>query len=206
MSKNTASTDNKSTMMAGINVSGYGDDVDKLISFNTSLPRPKLQKGDGNILVRVLTVSLAPGDCRVMSGKTRYNSCLLSRKIPCSVLTTAYGAASLVQGPPSMPYIPGGDLCGIVVDVHEDEQTFKVGDCVVAMFDTAGAISPRARHAMPSADISSGPRGALAEFKLVKTEKAAIKPQAAPHAVLRTSLLPPPPSSPLLPSRCPCLT
>lgn len=59
-----------------------------------------------------------------------------------------------------MPYIPGGDLCGIVVDVHEDEQTFKVGDCVVAMFDTAG------------------PRGALAEFKLVKTEKAAIKPQA----------------------------
>ncbi|CAJ1333672.1 unnamed protein product [Effrenium voratum] len=119
--------------MSAIQVSGYGD-PEELISFSSSVQRPQL-KGKGKILVRVLAVSLAPGDCRVMSGKT-----------------------SLVQGPPSFPYVPGGDLCGVVAEVSQGEKKFKPGDRVVCTFDTAG------------------PRNALAEYKLVNCANAALAP------------------------------
>lgn len=123
--------------MRGAQVSGYGEDPTELLSISDTIPRPKLPSKGRFLLVRVHAVSLAPGDCRVMSGKTR-----------------------LVQGPPSLPYIPGGDLCGTVVEVSEGETQFKVGDVVAAMFDTAG------------------PRGALAEYKVVKAENAALKPKS----------------------------
>ncbi|CAE7404997.1 EO [Symbiodinium pilosum] len=89
------------------------------------------------------------------------------------------GKTSLVQGPPSFPYIPGGDLCGTVVEVSKEETQFKAGDSVVAMFDTAG------------------PRGGLAEYKLVKAANAALKPStisaedaaALPSSALTAMLL-----------------
>jgi NADPH:quinone reductase-like Zn-dependent oxidoreductase len=74
---------------------------------------------------------LAPGDVRVLSGLTRE-----------------------LQGPPGgCPYIPGGDCCGIVVELPEQQQQqeelpFKVGDRVAVGFLEA-------------------PRGALAEYAIV---------------------------------------
>jgi NADPH:quinone reductase and related Zn-dependent oxidoreductases len=79
----------------------------------------------GNILVKTHAVALAPGDVRVLSG-----------------------ACKEFQGPPSFPYIPGGDLCGTVVDMNNvDPSTvgFNVGDRVAARF-------------------TKGPRDALAEY------------------------------------------
>ncbi|CAK9039628.1 unnamed protein product [Durusdinium trenchii] len=124
-----------SEMMACMHVSGYGDQVEQLLTASQE-PKPQVTKR-GQLLVRVRAVALAPGDVRVMSGKT-----------------------SLVQGPPSFPYVPGGDLSGVVCAVHESEKKFKVGDEVVCMFDTVG------------------PRGALAEYKLVQATHAALKPSS----------------------------
>ncbi|KAL7480402.1 hypothetical protein ACHAW6_006088 [Cyclotella cf. meneghiniana] len=70
------------------------------------------------MLVRVLSVALAPGDVRAMSGATRE-----------------------LQGPPSFPYTPGGDVCGVVVTMpgesknkKGEEWTFDVGDRIAARF------------------------------------------------------------------------
>lgn len=80
-----------------------------------------------HMIIKTLAVALAPGDCRIMSGKTRR-----------------------LQGPPSFPYIPGGDCCGIVTEVQPEETYFEVGDLVVARF-------------------SNAPRDALAEYGRVST-------------------------------------
>jgi NADPH:quinone reductase-like Zn-dependent oxidoreductase len=83
------------------------------------------------MIIKTLAVALAPGDCRVLSGKTRE-----------------------FQGPPSFPYIPAGDCCGIVVELPEmkdkDECYFKIGDVVAARFTNA-------------------PRDAMAEYAVVST-------------------------------------
>lgn len=68
------------------------------------------------MLVRILSVALAPGDVRVMTGDTRE-----------------------LQGPPSMPYTPGGDVCGIVMEMpkenkKEGDWSFGVGDRIAARF------------------------------------------------------------------------
>merc|ERR1719329_1652301 len=71
------------------------------------------------MILKTLAVSLAPGDVRTVSGKTRE-----------------------LQGPPSFPYIPGGDCSGIVVEVSNDDKRkkskddfdAKVGDLVAFRF------------------------------------------------------------------------
>lgn len=76
------------------------------------------------MIIKTHAVSLACGDCRVLSGLTRE-----------------------LQGPPSFPYIPGGDASGVVVEIPndvKDDFPFKVGDRVAARF-------------------VEGPRNALAE-------------------------------------------
>jgi NADPH:quinone reductase-like Zn-dependent oxidoreductase len=66
------------------------------------------------------------------------------------------GKTRELQGPPSFPYIPGGDCSGIVWQIpedtpgHNDDFPFQVGDRVAARF-------------------IEGPRGALAEYALVGT-------------------------------------
>lgn len=84
----------------------------------------------GKILIKTHCTALAPGDIRVLSGKTRE-----------------------LQGPPSMPYIPGGDCSGCVVDMGNaspDDLGYNIGDRIAARF-------------------VDGPRGALAEYALVST-------------------------------------
>jgi NADPH:quinone reductase-like Zn-dependent oxidoreductase len=111
---------------------GYGD-IDRMLSVEDGVPVPRLsdpydpvepihplirlatkQDRKTHMIIRTLAVALAPGDCRVLSGLTR-----------------------LFQGPPSFPYAPGGDCCGIVVEVSEGEKYFAPGDLVVARFTVA---------------------------------------------------------------------
>jgi len=63
------------------------------------------------------------------------------------------GKTRKFQGPPSFPYIPGGDCSGIVWQIppgaaEDPSYPFKVGDRVAARF-------------------SEGPRGALAEYAMI---------------------------------------
>lgn len=95
-------------------------------------PASSAELGRHQMIIKVLSVALAPGDCRVMSGLTRE-----------------------LQGPPSFPYVPGGDCSGIVVLLPSkgEELPFKVGDRVACRFDTK-------------------PMGALGEFAVVSTRIA----------------------------------
>lgn len=80
------------TMRAAM-CSDYGA-VDEVLTVVSDAPRPIFGPATKSFqkfaLVRVQATALAPGDVRVLSGRTRE-----------------------IQGPPKLPYIPGGaDLCG----------------------------------------------------------------------------------------------
>jgi len=101
-------------------------------------PLPVPQKGQ--MLLRVLACSLAPGDVRTLSGRTK-----------------------LAQMPKSgFPYIPGGDVVGIVETPDPTcPDRFRKGDCVISrFFDT--------------------PSGGLAEYCAVKTSLTVLKPSFVP--------------------------
>eukprot|EP00579_Thalassiosira_antarctica_P026751 CAMPEP_0202020378 /NCGR_PEP_ID=MMETSP0905-20130828/44348_1 /ASSEMBLY_ACC=CAM_ASM_000554 /TAXON_ID=420261 /ORGANISM="Thalassiosira antarctica, Strain CCMP982" /LENGTH=373 /DNA_ID=CAMNT_0048581949 /DNA_START=93 /DNA_END=1214 /DNA_ORIENTATION=+ len=121
----------------------YGENVDEVLSVQDDIvasPRLEIDKPPAGfpdaMLVRVLAVALSPGDVRVMSGKTRE-----------------------FQGPPSFPYTPGGDVCGVVVSVPEEEKNgdggkkcrFRIGDKIAARF-------------------ANKPMGMLGEYALVNTD------------------------------------
>lgn len=116
----------------------YSDTVDNLAVEDGIVAMPRIgdetPAGFGNaMLIHVLAVALAPGDVRVMSGKTRK-----------------------FQGPPSFPYTPGGDVCGVVVEVPEEDKNghkcrFRVGDKIAARF-------------------ANKPMGMLGEYALVNTD------------------------------------
>lgn len=101
----------------------YSDSVDEVLSVEEAVATPTLDdtppSGFKNpMLIRVLAVALAPGDVRAMSGLTRK-----------------------FQGPPSFPYTPGGDVCGIVaaLPIGTDKESkskckFRVGDRIAARF------------------------------------------------------------------------
>ncbi len=81
-------------------------------------PKPLLLNNDRNkLLIRVLTCSLSPSDYRMWSGAT-----------------------SKIKYPPyGFPYIPLGDVCGIIEDVSNDIQNeFKIGDYIIATWDYFG--------------------------------------------------------------------
>jgi NADPH:quinone reductase-like Zn-dependent oxidoreductase len=99
----------------------YGD-IDEMLAVEDSVAYPSLvelfpkeKQRNKHMIVRTHAVSLACGDCRVLSGQTRE-----------------------LQGPPSFPYIPCADCSGVVVEIPEgvDETTcpFQVGDRVTARF------------------------------------------------------------------------
>ena len=128
----------------------YGD-IDEMISVQDGVKVPSLsdlppKQRKHMMLVKVLSVALAPGDCRVLSGKTRE-----------------------LQGPPSFPYIPCGDCCGVVVELPKDDNgndmeeneslPFQVGDRIAARF-------------------VGKPLGALGEYAIVSTLVADKVPQS----------------------------
>uniref|UniRef100_A0A7S3L189 Enoyl reductase (ER) domain-containing protein n=1 Tax=Amphora coffeiformis TaxID=265554 RepID=A0A7S3L189_9STRA len=135
---------------------GYGD-IDDMIFVATDVPVPTLaavvpeSKRKTKMLVKCLAVALAPGDIRVLSGKTRK-----------------------FQGPPSFPYIPAGDCCGIVQELPEEavsdkDLPFTIGDRVAVRFcgENYGALGEYAIVSTLVADkvpqsISSDEAAALA--------------------------------------------
>ena len=120
--------------------SGYGAPEDMLkVETSVKIPSladiPKRQRKDWAI-IKVHAVALAPGDCRVLSGKT-----------------------APLQGPPSFPYTPGGDVCGTITELDSDapaDLPFKIGERVCAMFHEA-------------------PRGALGEYAAVHVSSVCSK-------------------------------
>lgn len=123
----------KGTMKAAQGIELGDIDAMLFVEDNVSMPDlndlpPKQRKK--KMIIRTKAVALACGDCRVLSGKTRK-----------------------FQGPPSFPYIPGGDCSGIVWQIppeaaEDPDYPFKIGDRVAARF-------------------SEGPRGALAEYAVI---------------------------------------
>ncbi len=114
------------------NAFGKADDV---LRMENEWPRPKLQPGSKELIVKVLACSLSPADTRMLDG-----------------------SVDKFLHPPSFPYIPGMDICGIVEEVGEGGSELKVGDCIVS---------------------SNGmmPTGGLAEYAIVKaSSNAAIIP------------------------------
>lgn len=141
MSAATATTNNAAILsapnipqvMTAVQGKDYGP-IDEMISVESNVPVPRLadlppKKQKSHVLIQTYAVALAPGDCRVLSGLTRE-----------------------LQGPPSFPYVPGGDACGKVVEIPADNEhlPFQLGDVVAARF-------------------GDGPRGALGEYALVSS-------------------------------------
>mmetsp|Transcript_23428 Transcript_23428/g.32752 ORF Transcript_23428/g.32752 Transcript_23428/m.32752 type:complete len:370 (-) Transcript_23428:710-1819(-) len=120
--------------MRCVTVKGYGS-IDDMVGFSERWPVP--EPGKGEVLIKVLACSLAPGDIRNLRGDCDY-----------------FG--------PKCPYIPGGDVCGVVVKSPSPSPSrccssltkFKPGDVIVAMFDFR-------------------PKGGLADYSIVKTAHAA---------------------------------
>ncbi len=127
-------------------------------------PRPQLksqfQLPKGKILIKTHAVALAPGDVRVLSGKTKE-----------------------LQGPPSMPYIPGGDCSGTVVDMgnvgNESESASpspspSVDDLGYDLgYDLGLGYGIGDRVAARFAD---GPRGAICEYAIISTAMCDVIP------------------------------
>ena len=132
------------TTMKACQGSGYGAPQDMLrVETGVKIPSlaaladsiPKRQRKDWAI-IKVHAVALAPGDCRVLSGKT-----------------------APLQGPPAFPYVPGGDVCGVITELDDEvpaDLPFKVGDKICAMFHEA-------------------PRGALGEYAAVHSSSVCSK-------------------------------
>jgi NADPH:quinone reductase-like Zn-dependent oxidoreductase len=98
------------------------------------------------MLIKVDAVALAPGDCRTLSGLTR-----------------------ALQGPPSFPYIPGGDCCGVVLQLPPGVQGRKSASDTkdVLPFDIGDRVAVR---------FCEFSRGALGEYAVVRTDIAARVP------------------------------
>ncbi|KAI0559396.1 alcohol dehydrogenase [Gracilaria domingensis] len=109
--------------MKAAQVSAFGNPVDVLSvsdDVEPPLPPPK-----NHVLIRVHAVSLSPSDYRMLTG-----------------------AGDLIKKPPKnrWPYIPGGDLSGVVEQVGEGVTNFHEADEVVATWDVygIGALAERA--------------------------------------------------------------
>lgn len=158
----------------------YGN-IDQVLSVQDNIPVPSLQddykptekihplmqfatKVDRktHMIIKTLAVALAPGDCRVLSGKTRE-----------------------FQGPPHFPYIPGGDCCGVVVKTNDDDTYFRPGDVVAARFTTA----PRdamAEYARVSVTVCEK----VLDTTRISPEAAAALASASPAVVLGDMIRP----------------
>ena len=146
ISSDTTTQPNSTMMMKAALCQNYGpvDEVLTVVEDALLIPTlkdlPKKQQRN-HMIIRTLAVALAPGDCRVLSGKTKE-----------------------LQGPSKFPYVPGGDCCGIVIELpppiinkkgmEQHPLPFKVGDIVGCGF------------------MNGKPAGALGEYAIVNSTNA----------------------------------
>ena len=136
--------------MKAVLIESHGTDVDKLLHMTSDCPIPQRRRNEGELLIRTKACALAPGDVRVFKGDCDY-----------------------FQSPKPFPYIPGGDLSGIVVEA-DDSSKFSKGDEVLVLFEI-----PRPWHG-------------LAEFAIVQESLAEFKPPSLSYiqaAALTSSAL-----------------
>merc|ERR1719463_105932 len=94
-----------SATMRAVTASAFGLPAD-VLHLQQDVRRPSARNGN-EVLIRVAACSMSPGDWRMLSGD-----------------------AALVKNPKhGFPYVPGGDVCGTVVDATS---SFAAGDQVVA--------------------------------------------------------------------------
>ena len=124
------------TMKAAV-ATGFGE-VDSNIFVRDDWPVPSLDGTSGNktkdkeMLIRVLTCALAPGDPRILSGATDW--------------------IQLPKG--GHPYVIGSDVAGIVMQVQPDEEKFNVGDYVVSRFELPGPVGGVAEYRIVKTSLS----------------------------------------------------
>jgi len=113
----------------------FGEITDEIITFSPSSQEKPclLPNKKPSMIVKVLSCSIAAGDTMILSG-------------------------NIIFLKPSLPYVPGMDICGRVEEVSEGVE-FKVGDIIVA---------------------SNGmfPVGGMAEYMLVNPSLATLKPSS----------------------------
>lgn len=108
---------------------GRNGEIDGMIEIVEDHPIPEWVSGENKLLIKVMACSIAPGDVRVLSGKT-----------------------DLMQSPPSWPYIPGGDNGGIVEKADEDSR-FKEGDRVIVFFGGRAPMDGMAEYRLVGEEI-----------------------------------------------------
>lgn len=101
------------TFMKAAQASAFGPAV-KVLTVQPSVGAPP-PPTVGHVQIAVHACSLSPSDYRMLSGDT-----------------------DLVKKPAAWPYIPGGDVSGVVTAVHENETRLKIGDRVIGTWDTFG--------------------------------------------------------------------
>lgn len=150
------------TMMKAVLASGFGSPDDVLTI--GSAPKPSPIKG--KILVKVHACSLTPGDYRGLMGYKK-----------------------VVATPSAWPYIPGGDVCGVVEEQPKEylPNHINVGDCIVATWDVFGVgglaeyalVDPQRTVTVPPSTLSTIQGAALANsasHALAILKQATIKP------------------------------
>lgn len=118
------------TMKAAI-ATGFGK-INENIEVVDNWPVPKLDEKHkkDELLIRILACALAPGDVRVLSGKTDW--------------------IQLPKG--GHPYIIGGDVSGIVVASNNPK--FKIGEYVVSRFELPGPVGGVAEYKIVKASLT----------------------------------------------------
>lgn len=130
----TDTSNNNMYTMKAVLASQFGRPNDVLSIGSTS--KPILPANKEALLIQVQACSLSPGDYRALLG---------DKTVVCK---------------PTMPYIPGGDVCGIVVEVSQGlTSQYSPGDRVVATWDTFGL-------------------GGMAEYHIVDPQRTAKLPLA----------------------------
>jgi NADPH:quinone reductase-like Zn-dependent oxidoreductase len=128
------STNNMSPMMKAVMASRFGNPND-VLSIRDTL-KPTLPAKKEALLIQVHACSLSPGDYRTLLG---------DKTVVCN---------------PIMPYIPGGDVCGVVVEVSPGlTSQYSPGDAVVATWDMMGSgglgeysvVDPKKTTKLPTA-------------------------------------------------------
>ena len=132
----TTNTERRNTKMKAIQlhefVSNFDNNNNDVMKLSKDVEIPTPQKDQ--LLIRTLACSISPGDIIMTQGNLVF------------------------LHPDKFPFIPGMDVCGIVVDSNGHEEKFQKGDVVVA----SNGISPT---------------GGMAEYMAIPVSECVLKPK-----------------------------